>query len=327
MGQAQTGEGTGDGTGYRRTGGGGGGGGSVRAGGGACNGGVTVPEWVSGAFFCGERADFHLCLLRGRVQPRKPASTRHRAVYQTVAGTATAGPGERRGLDTDFLRSWAEHSGGGRRLRGPAQLHSEYVSLRYGAGWGWPCAGRAAAHLRRRLHRPERGRRARLAVRASAPATGCRESDLAASEGDVDGGPAFSPRFAEPSVPGAVPIINLSLGLDSGSPRARPGGPPEGGVYDAFFSGAGLQLHLLARRELANEPRYFRGTLPQRFPLTGPRAGDAGAGAAAVGDPDDQVRLVVAAAQHRQDGFGDVGVAALEPEALRVMSQPVLNVA
>jgi hypothetical protein len=67
---------------------------------------------------------------------------------------------------------------------------------------------------------------------------GCSEEALRASEGQVDTGPDNPHRFEEDNVPGALPIINLALGLDWRMPEwkgfeAR----LEGGFYDAFFLG------------------------------------------------------------------------------------------
>lgn len=70
------------------------------------------------------------------------------------------------------------------------------------------------------------------------PPSGCTEESLRASEGRVDGGPDMPARFEEGNVPGALPIINLALGLDFRMPEwkgfeAR----LEGGFYDALFLG------------------------------------------------------------------------------------------
>ncbi len=73
------------------------------------------------------------------------------------------------------------------------------------------------------------------------PPTGCTEPLLKASEGNVDGGPDDPSRFVETSVPGALPVVNLTLGLDFHHPEV-PGLELrlEGGFYDALFVGLGI---------------------------------------------------------------------------------------
>ena len=66
----------------------------------------------------------------------------------------------------------------------------------------------------------------------------CNETLLKQSEGQQDLGPYQAHRFQETAVPGALPIINLLVGLDFPIPDAK--GLEfrvEGGFFDAFFVG------------------------------------------------------------------------------------------
>jgi hypothetical protein len=68
----------------------------------------------------------------------------------------------------------------------------------------------------------------------------CNESDLNKTEGPADGGPYDPHRFQETSVPGALPIINLLVGLDGRVPFKNGQSLEfrmEGGFFDAFFFG------------------------------------------------------------------------------------------
>jgi hypothetical protein len=66
----------------------------------------------------------------------------------------------------------------------------------------------------------------------------CTEANLVASQTGPDLGPAQPHRFQETSIPGAIPIINILLGLDFPVPDAK--GLEfriDAGFYDAFFVG------------------------------------------------------------------------------------------
>jgi hypothetical protein len=66
----------------------------------------------------------------------------------------------------------------------------------------------------------------------------CTETEHRMSEGLMDGGPGFAHRFKDSNVPGAVPILNVLLGMDFHIPNVK--GLElrlEGGFYNAFFLG------------------------------------------------------------------------------------------
>jgi hypothetical protein len=68
----------------------------------------------------------------------------------------------------------------------------------------------------------------------------CNETQLNQTEGQADGGPSQPHRFQETSVPGALPIINLLIGLDGRVPLPNNQSLEfrlEGGFFDAFFVG------------------------------------------------------------------------------------------
>lgn len=70
----------------------------------------------------------------------------------------------------------------------------------------------------------------------------CTEGELAASEGQKDGGPENPHRFKESSVPGALPILNLMAGVSLRLPEV-PGLEIrllEGGFHNAFFLGSSV---------------------------------------------------------------------------------------
>lgn len=70
------------------------------------------------------------------------------------------------------------------------------------------------------------------------PASGCTEDVLQKTEGLPDQGPTEPHRFTDSNIPGAIPILNLTLGFDFYIPDV-PGLEIrlEGGFYDAFFLG------------------------------------------------------------------------------------------
>ncbi len=72
-------------------------------------------------------------------------------------------------------------------------------------------------------------------------AGGCDEKALLNTEGGKDNGPGEPHRFADPDVPGAIPILNVLAGFNVRIPEAK--GLEfkfEGGFYNAFFLGGGI---------------------------------------------------------------------------------------
>jgi hypothetical protein len=205
---------------------------------------VTVPDWLLGAFFA-QSVPLSTLNAYGIELFRRKGS------FDIVIGLAYQNMstddgnwlarGQDPALDTDLVQfRGLSILGVDAAFVGRRSLH-RYVGLRYGAGLG-------LAFIRGKLLRTSSAMCTAANAgdpRACRPricsATGCSEAELAASEGEVDGGPAFPHRFAETNVPGALPIINLSLGLDFRVPEL-PGFEArlEGGVYDALFLGLGF---------------------------------------------------------------------------------------
>jgi hypothetical protein len=70
---------------------------------------------------------------------------------------------------------------------------------------------------------------------------GCSDAALAGTMGSGVDDPTDPHRFAEPSIPPALPIVNVVLGVDFRLPRVRGWEAKlEGGFYDAFFFGGGV---------------------------------------------------------------------------------------
>jgi hypothetical protein len=202
---------------------------------------VSVPSWLLGAFL--EESVPLSTFAFGGVEfiRRKPD-------FDIVVGLAYQrmspedgnwlGRGKNPALDTDLVQFRDlsliafDVAFVGRRSFNP------YLGLRYGAGVGLALVRgqmlrTSAANCTAANAGDESACRPRIC-----PATGCTEAQLKASEGGVDGGPDLPSRFPEQNVPGALPVINLSLGLDFRHPEV-PGleARLEGGFYDALFLG------------------------------------------------------------------------------------------
>jgi hypothetical protein len=121
------------------------------------------------------------------------------------------------------------------------QYFNRYFGIHYGAGLG---LGVVRGKLLRTSAQYNNGqyqvvnRNGQVMCDTSAK---CNETLLnQSSTSGVDGGPSDPHRFQETNVPGALPIINLLLGIDVRAPL--PNGQAlefrlEGGFFDAFFIG------------------------------------------------------------------------------------------
>jgi hypothetical protein len=205
---------------------------------------VSVPSWLLNAFF----------------QESVPLSTfafggvefiRRKATFDIAVGLAYQGMSPADGnwlarskdpaVDTDLVqfRDFGliafDVSFIGRKSFNP------YLGLRYGAGLGLALVRgemlrTSSAGCTRANVGDERACRPRVC-----PTTGCTEAALRSTEGTVDGGPDYPARFPEQNVPGALPVINLSLGLDFRLPQV-PGleARLDGGFYNSLFLGLGF---------------------------------------------------------------------------------------
>jgi hypothetical protein len=204
---------------------------------------VSVPSWLLGAFFTESVpltsfGSYGLELIR-----RKPG-------FDMVLGLAFQnmspgdgnwlGRGKNAGIDTDLVQFrnfslLAVDLG----FVGRWSL-SQYFGWRYGAGFGVAVVRGELLRISNANCTPENAGDERRCRPSFCPEAGCTESRLQASEGGIDLGPGQPARYREPDVPGAVPIVHFSLGLDLHLPRF-PGFEArlEGGFYDAFFLGLG----------------------------------------------------------------------------------------
>ncbi len=202
---------------------------------------VTVPDWFLGAFFAesvplSTFGSFGFELIR------------RKANFDIVLGLSYQnmspgdgnwlGRGKDAGIDTDYVQFrglsllGVDASFVGRRRFG------QYLGLRYGAGVGLAVVRGKMLRTSSAMCTPGNVGDPRACRPRVCAAAVCSEAELAASEGNVDGGPGYPSRYPEPSVPGAVPILNLSLGLDFRLPEL-PGleARLEGGFYNALFLG------------------------------------------------------------------------------------------
>jgi hypothetical protein len=204
---------------------------------------VSVPGWFLDAFF----------------QESVPLSTfqsygleliRRRPGFDIVVGLSYQnmspgdgnwlGRGKAASLDTDFVQFRGLSLLGADIAFVGRRSFNQYLGLRYGAGLG-------VAMVRGKLLRTSSdnctsanaGDESTCRPRVC-PAAGCSEAQLLSTEGRGYDGPDSPSRFSEPAVPGVLPIVNLSLGLDFRLPSV-PGVEArlEGGFYDAFFLGLG----------------------------------------------------------------------------------------
>jgi hypothetical protein len=202
---------------------------------------VTVPDWLLGAFFAESEAVSTFGAYGFELIRRK-------ADFDLVLGLSYQnmspadgnwlGRGRDPGIDTDFVQFrgfgiiGVDASFVGRRRFG------QYLGMRYGAGLGLALIRGKVLRTSSAMCTAANAGDERACRPIVCQPTGCTEAQLAATEGNVDGGPGDASRFAEPNVPGALPLINLSLGVDLRHP-AIPGleARLEGGFYNALFLG------------------------------------------------------------------------------------------
>jgi hypothetical protein len=203
---------------------------------------VSVPSFLLGAFFTESVPLTTFGAYGVEFIRRKPG-------FDMVLGLAYQsmsppdgnwlGRGKAAGVDTDLVqfRSFSllavDLAFVGRRSL------NQYFGWRYGAGLGVGLVRGEMLRISNNGCTAENAGDERRCRPQFCPESGCTEAMLKASEG-LDGGPNMPARYREPDVPGAVPIVNLSLGLDLHLPEV-PGFEVrlEGGFYDAFFLGLG----------------------------------------------------------------------------------------
>jgi hypothetical protein len=148
------------------------------------------------------------------------------------------GKGKDASVDTDFVQFRDLSMIGVDVAFVQRRMFTRYFGMHYGAGLG-------LAIVRGELLRTsnagcnESNAGDETACRPSfCPAGGCTEAQFKASEGGVDGGPTMPARFRDNNVPGAIPILNMTVGVDLVLPELQGFEARfEGGFYNAFFLG------------------------------------------------------------------------------------------
>jgi hypothetical protein len=205
---------------------------------------TNVPGWLLGAFFTESVplttfGSYGLEFIR-----RKPGFDMVLGLHYQNMSPADGnwlGRGKAAGIDTDFVQFRglsllaADLTFVGRRSLG------QYFGWRYGAGLGVGLVRGEMLRVSNAMCTAANAGDERQCRPSLCPESGCTEAMLKASEGGIDGGPTMPARYREPDVPGAFPIVSLSLGLDLRLPEL-PGFETrlEAGFYDAFFLGLGV---------------------------------------------------------------------------------------
>jgi hypothetical protein len=150
------------------------------------------------------------------------------------------GKGKNPSVDTDFVQPRDVALLGAEISFVSRKMFSDYFGIHYGAGLG-------LAVVRGDVYRISNSSACTAANAGDEIAcrpiicepNGCTEARLKASEGGVDGGPTQPSRYKDQEIPGAFPILNLTLGFDFRVPQLVPGleARLEGGFHDGFFIG------------------------------------------------------------------------------------------
>jgi hypothetical protein len=206
---------------------------------------VSVPSWFLGLFteenvglstfgsfgveFLRRRGDFDIVFGLG---------------YQNMSPEDGnwLGKGKDASVDTDFVQFRDFAMIGVDVAFVQRRMFTRYFGIHYGAGLGLALVRGEIL----RISNSEQCTKANagnetLCRPLPCPPSGCNEAMLKATEGGVDGGPTMPSRFKDSNVPGAIPILNMALGLDLRLPEL-PGfeAKLEGGFYNAFFVGLGF---------------------------------------------------------------------------------------
>ena len=122
------------------------------------------------------------------------------------------------------------------------RMFSRYFGFHYGAGLGLALVQGEILRVSNseNCNRSNAGNE-RLCRPLPCPPSGCTEAILRNTEGGVDGGPTMPSRFRDSNVPGAIPILNMAVGVDLRVPELRGfEAKLEAGFYNAFFLGLGM---------------------------------------------------------------------------------------
>jgi hypothetical protein len=205
---------------------------------------ITVPSWVLG-LFATENVPLSTFGSYGvELIARRPAG------YDIVLGIGYQnmspadgnwlGRGKDPSFDTDFVQPRGVALLGADISVISRRMLTRYFGVHYGGGLG-------LAQVRGEVKRisnstacnAQNAGNERLCRPVVCPPNGCSESQLQATETGPDGGSTMPHRFKDQDIPGAFPIVNLTLGFDLRLPEV-PGFEArlEGGFYDGFFLGS-----------------------------------------------------------------------------------------
>ncbi|HEY0713085.1 MAG TPA: hypothetical protein VGF45_10455 [Polyangia bacterium] len=211
--------------------------------------GVRMPRWVSvpgwfldlfakenvplstfgsfGVEFFGRRGDYDI-VLGLSYQNMSPADGNW------------LGKNKEASLDTDFVQMRDLALLGADVSFVSRQMVTNYFGFHYGAGLGLAIVRGEVLRISNSGNcTAANAGNERLCRPLPCPENGCTEAMLKATEGAPDGGPSMPHRFKDQDIPGAFPILNVTVGVDFRLPEV-PGleARLEGGFYDAFFLGA-----------------------------------------------------------------------------------------
>lgn len=118
---------------------------------------------------------------------------------------------------------------------------NDYIGMHYGAGFGLAIVTGEVLRTSAANCTEANAGDTSMCRPNVCPPSGCTETLLQATEGNVDTGPNDPHRFKEKSIPGAIPILNVLLGFNFKIPEFKGFEMRlEGGFYNAFFLGTAV---------------------------------------------------------------------------------------
>jgi hypothetical protein len=148
------------------------------------------------------------------------------------------GKGKEASIDTDFVQFRDLSMIGADVAFVQRRMFNRYFGMHYGAGLGLAIVRGEMLRVSNDFCNNANAGNEALCRPNYCPPEGCNEAQHRLREGNVDGGPSDPHRFRDNNVPGAVPILNMTLGVDLQLPELRGfEARLEGGFYNAFFLG------------------------------------------------------------------------------------------
>jgi hypothetical protein len=148
------------------------------------------------------------------------------------------GKGKDASVDTDFVQFRDLAMIGVDVAFVQRRMFTRYIGMHYGAGLGLALVRGELLRISNAGCNESNAGDESVCRPQPCPPSGCNEAMLKATEGGVDGGPTMPSRFRDNNVPGAIPILNMTLGVDLVLPELQGfEARLEGGFYNAFFVG------------------------------------------------------------------------------------------